>query len=434
VQDNAVRILIKEEVDRIHSIMGLIPLDEQTIGGMTPIGGLSMSGIFNPLFGIDAYNWFKSFDRHDWASFIEITTGLLGMIPTPASPVLLGISVAAGLTDAAFYFNEGDPYMGGLMVALAILPAAEFIKAVPAAKPILDKGSSYVKNLLKKVRSLSGKKGLKQSEKQAIKEVETLIEATAKNADELGKAVAKKTVSQVIKGVIKLSGKALWATVKLLSRLSWAIGKPLVMVAGIYYTYDEVYLALYGSDEDKLKLRYNSRFQGLVRALKVLTNYESAEKQAEEFLIMNGSTIEENPELLAQIDYTQKQKALDEQNKETVRALEEQKKQQKNSPSFQDVLSKKIDNYTNQPYTIHEGQKGDSVKKMQQMLDKLDLGIVLKGYEEGKNGSDSVFGNNTYEAVVIFQSNNGLSETGIVDSKTLSKMIKLYKEKGKNEK
>jgi peptidoglycan hydrolase-like protein with peptidoglycan-binding domain len=68
------------------------------------------------------------------------------------------------------------------------------------------------------------------------------------------------------------------------------------------------------------------------------------------------------------------------------------------------------------------------------MLDKLDLGIVLKGYEEGRNGSDSVFGNNTYEAVVIFQSNNGLSETGIVDSKTLSKMIKLYKEKVKNEK
>ncbi len=206
------------------------------------------------------------------------------------------------------------------------------------------------------------------------------------------------------------------------------------MVAGIYYTYDEVYLALYGSDEDKLKLRYNSKFQELVRALKVLTNYESAEKQAEEFLLINGSTIEENPELLAQIDYTQQQKALDEQNKETVRALEEQKKQQKNSPSFQDVLSKKIDNYTNRPYTIHEGQKGDSVKKMQQMLDKLDLGIVLKGYEEGKKGSDSVFGNNTYEAVVIFQSNNGLSETGIVDSKTLSKMIKLYKEKVKNEK
>ena len=69
MQDNAVRILIKEEVDRIHSIMGLIPLDEQTIGGMTPIGGLSMSGIFNPSFGINTYNWFKSFDRHDWASF-----------------------------------------------------------------------------------------------------------------------------------------------------------------------------------------------------------------------------------------------------------------------------------------------------------------------------------------------------------------------------
>jgi hypothetical protein len=427
-----VRIYLKEEVDRINNLMGLFSIDEQSVGGLYMLGG--PTGLMDPLMGIKAYNWFKSFDRHDWASFIEVTTGVLGMFPTPAAPVLLGISVAAGLTDAAFYFNEGDPYMGGLMVALAILPAAEFIKAVPAAKPILDKGSSYVKNLLKKVRSLSGKKGLKQSEKQAIKEVETLIEATAKNADELGKAVAKKTVSQVIEGVIKLSGKALWSTVTLLSKLSWAIAKPFLMVAGIYYSYDEVYLALYGSDEDKMKLRYNSRFQGLVRALKILTNYESAEKQAEEYLRINGDAIQERPELLAQIDYNQRQKALDEQNKETVKALEEQKKQQKNSPSFQDVLSKKIDTYTNQPYTIHEGQKGESVKKIQQMLDKLDLGIVLKGYEEGKNGNDSIFGNNTFDAVLLFQSNNGLSETGIVDSKTLLKLMKLYKEKTKNEK
>ena len=431
MEDSTIRIYIQEEVDRINNLMGLFSIDEQSVGGVTMIGGPSL---FNLSSGLKVYNWFKSFDRHDWASFVEITTGVLGMIPTPASPVLLGISVAAGLTDAAFYFNEGDPYMGGLMMALAILPMAEFIRAVPAAKPILEKGSDYVKDLLKKARSLSGKKGLKQAEKQVIKEAEILIEEVAKNADEVAKAVSKITVSKVIRGVIKLSGKALWATVKLLSKLSWAIGKPLVTVAGIYYTYDEVYLALYGSDEDKLKLRYNSRFQGLVRALKVMTNYESAEKQAEEFLLMNGSVIEEHPELLGEIDYTKKQQAIDEQNKETIKALEEQKKQQKNSPSFQDVLSKKIDNYTNQPYTIHRGQRGDSVKKMQQMLDKLDLGIVLKGYEEGKNGSDSIFGDNTLDAVLLFQGNNGLSETGIVNSKTLSKMIKLYKEKVKNEK
>ena len=355
------------------------------------------------------------------------------MIPTPASPILLGISVGAGLTDAAFYFSEGDPYMGGLMVALAILPMGEFIKAVPGGKKTLEKGSSYVRNLFKKVRSLSGKKGLSQAEKQAIKEAEELIGQVAKNSDELAKSVAKKTVSNVIEGVIKLSGKALWGTVTLLSKLSWAIAKPFVLVSGIYYTYDEIYLALYGSDKDKMKLRYNSRFQGLVRALKVLSNYESAEKQAEEYLRINGDNIENNPELLAQIDYTQRQSALEEQNKQTLAALEEQKKNQKVSPSIQDVLSKKIDSYTNQPYTIHEGQKGDSVKKIQQMLDKLDLGIILKGYEEGKIGSDSIFGKNTFDAVLIFQSNNRLSETGIVDSKTLSKMIKLYKDK-KNEK
>jgi hypothetical protein len=429
MEDVTIRIFIKEEIDRINHLMGLFSIDEQSVGGIPLLGG--PSGLLDPLMGIKAYNWFKSFDRHDWASFIEVTTGILGMIPSPASPILLGISVTAGLTDAAFYFDDGDPYMGGLMVALAILPAAEFIKAVPGAKPILSKGSSYVENLLKKARSLSGKKGLKRAEKEVVEETEILIEEVAKNADELAEAVAKKTVSNVIEGVIKLSGRALWATVTLLSKLSWAIAKPFVIVAGIYYSYDEVYLALYGSDEEKMKIRYNSRFQGLVRALKILSNYESAEKQAEEYLRINGSNIEKNPDLLAQIDYTQRQSALDEQNKETVKALEEQKKQQKNSPSLQDVLSKKINTYTNQPYTIHEGQKGESVKKIQQMLDKLDLGIVLKGYEEGKNGSDSIYGDNTFDAVLLFQSNNGLSETGIVDSKTLSKMMKLYKEKTK---
>lgn len=162
MEDSTIRIYIQEEVDRINNLMGLFSIDEQSVGGVTMLGGPSL---FNLSSGLKVYNWFKSFDRHDWASFVEITTGVLGMIPTPASPVLLGISVAAGLTDAAFYFNEGDPYMGGLMIALAILPMAEFIKAVPAAKPILEKGSDYVKDLLKKARSLSGKKGLKQAEK-----------------------------------------------------------------------------------------------------------------------------------------------------------------------------------------------------------------------------------------------------------------------------
>lgn len=411
--------------------MGLIPLNEQSVGVSPLLGGPSMSGIFNPLAPIQVYNWFKSFDRHDWASFIEITSGILGMIPSPASPILLGISMGAGLTDAAFYYNEGDPYMGGLMVALAVLPMAEFIKAVPGGKETLKKGTSYVTNLLKRARSISGKKGLSQAEKQTVREAQELIEQVAKNSDELAKSVAKKTVSEVIEGVIKLSGKALWGTVTLLSKLSWAIAKPFVMVAGIYYTYDEIYLALYGSDKEKMKLRYNSRFQGLVRALKILSNYESAEQQAIEYLRINSDNIQENPELLAQIDYSVKQKALEEQNRQTVEALEEQKKLQKNSPSFDDVISKKIDSYTNKPYTIHEGQKGESVKKIQQMLDKLDLGIVLKGYEEGKNGSDSIFGNNTFDAVLLFQSNSGLSETGIVDSETLIKMIKLYKAKVK---
>lgn len=429
-----ITICIQEEVNRINILMGSSHLVEQSIGGLPTMGGLSGSGIFDPLLGVKTYNWFDSFDRHDWASFIEITTGILGMIPTPASPFLLGISVAAGLTDAKFYFDEGDPYMGALLVALAILPAVEFIKAVPGGKPILKKGASYVKNLLKKARSLSGKKVLSTAEKETVKEAKILIEQTAKNADELAKAVAKQTVKTVIEGIIKTGGRALFATASLIAKLGWAVGKPFVIVAGIYYTYDEIYLALYGSDQEKLKLRYNSRFQQLVRGLKILTNLQSVEEQAAEYVRMNQPNLEKNSERLAQIDYTKREEALKEQNKQIADELQKQMAEQISSPSLEDVLSKKINTYTGSPYVIKKGQKGESVGKIQKMLNTLDLGIVLKGYKENTNPEDSVFGENTFDAVLLFQGDNNLDQNGIVDSKTLSKLIKSYKNVKKNEK
>jgi len=49
-------------------------------------------------------------DKHSVLQWVELTTGILGMIPTPASPFLLGVSTIAGVTDAYQYYKEGDLY------------------------------------------------------------------------------------------------------------------------------------------------------------------------------------------------------------------------------------------------------------------------------------------------------------------------------------
>jgi peptidoglycan hydrolase-like protein with peptidoglycan-binding domain len=69
-------------------------------------------------------------------------------------------------------------------------------------------------------------------------------------------------------------------------------------------------------------------------------------------------------------------------------------------------------------------------------LDSLEYGTTLKGYDKKKtSGVDGDFGSNTFEAVLLFQWNNELEETGIVDSKTLKLLkTKFDEKKQENEK
>ncbi len=68
------------------------------------------------------------------------------------------------------------------------------------------------------------------------------------------------------------------------------------------------------------------------------------------------------------------------------------------------------------------GDKGDAVKTMQIMLIKL-------GYSCGSAGADSEYGNSTRQAVVKFQSANGLTADGLYGEKTKAKLTALYNAK-----
>ena len=67
-------------------------------------------------------------------------------------------------------------------------------------------------------------------------------------------------------------------------------------------------------------------------------------------------------------------------------------------------------------YLVKKGQQSEDVRKIQERLIEL-------GYSCGSFGADSIFGRSTYNAVVSFQKNNGLSADGIVGPITWKKLF-----------
>ena len=68
------------------------------------------------------------------------------------------------------------------------------------------------------------------------------------------------------------------------------------------------------------------------------------------------------------------------------------------------------------PKTVRKGSKGDVVKEIQSILEKL-------GYDLGPCGVDGDFGRMTEKAVKAFQQDHGLKVDGIVGSKTWAELL-----------
>ena len=66
--------------------------------------------------------------------------------------------------------------------------------------------------------------------------------------------------------------------------------------------------------------------------------------------------------------------------------------------------------------TIRQGDRGEDVRKMQEIL----MGL---GYNVGSTGADGIFGKNTKAAVVEFQKKNGLTADGICGPRTWGKLL-----------
>ena len=368
------------------------------------------------------YNWFKTFDTHDWLSLIEISTGVLGAIPTPLSPIFLGISFIAGVSDAVLYYNEGDKYMGSLMLILAIVPGDELFKVMKGSKIFKKRGVKGSMDLIKKFKS-----GGKLTKNQA-NDLSKLGYDLSKKSHEIKPLVNKSISNKLLAGLAKKSPKYLINLILILKKLGIIkLSEIFLKIGGVVYSFDKLYLYVFRDSIFKNEKDLDNRTKNELRYL--INNLFKYDKEVKEFLdlttknaiekgIKNGVdfvTVNpmENPDeylkTLIKISQT------DVKNKKQVKPLKST-----SIPTLNDVLSgKKV---------IKKGQKSDSVKKIQKMLYSIGYEDYLSRGGDLIKWDDGNYGDSTELSVMVFQDNENLKSDGIVDAETLNKLIKKYKE------
>jgi hypothetical protein len=224
-------------------------------------------------------DWIKTWDHHDWLGFVEITTGILGSIPSPASPALLGVSLGVSIVDAITYFQEDDPYTGGLVLAFSVLPAGQLIRILRTSKTFMKLGSKKSIDLIKKVKS--GK-----ANSSEISTAKKLVEEIAPQSEQLGKATIKQVIQNKILFLSKQSLNVILKFCMAMVKLSIFGIKAGIVIGGTFYTYDEIYKAVNYKNVEMLKSREKNK---LVQLRNYITNNEDEVKES---LIKNVKDVE----------------------------------------------------------------------------------------------------------------------------------------------
>jgi hypothetical protein len=185
-------------------------INDESVGGKT---------------GTAIYDW-----SHDIHHFLMVGSLVLTLFGGPAGAA---IAVGLDLADAALYFEEGDPFMAGLMVLMSVIPFGKIMKALGGKWA----GKKITKEILEKIlKKIKLKKELTEYEKAIV---ETYAKAEFKNQAfwrlmrmKLKKAIAKYDVFYFVRAVIFLVDKGLLASSFLL--------KFGLTIVGVYYTWYQI--------------------------------------------------------------------------------------------------------------------------------------------------------------------------------------------------
>jgi uncharacterized protein YdhG (YjbR/CyaY superfamily) len=344
---------------------------------------------------------------HDASSFVELGTLILGLIPSPLSPLLLGVSTGAGLADAGVYFAEGDKYMGSMMLALEIIPGGEFVKAFKKSKTISKLGKEGTKELLEK----GAKKSLSESD-------EILFRQVKKEAKEIAPEIAEATQNQIIKNITENLPQNFLKIIKGMSPLNalkvfynvlgtiWSsIGKvPQIMikVGGTMWGIDQLYLAVFGRDED----RQNSD----IRKLYYIIQGKGLPDQEELSRVVGEVEKNINPENVAKTitnDVVEQNDAVEWDKKNREMYIVRYNKNVNNKTAGYkgnevNLLTPKIEDVINGSESISYGMSGPEISKIKSIIQSNWFADVDDNKLQ-KTMSNNVFDENLYEIITNFQ-------------------------------
>jgi hypothetical protein len=370
-------------------------------------------------------SYFK-LNTHDWLALIEISTGLLGLIPTPLSPFLLGISLVAGVADAGLYYKEGDPYMGTMMLALSIIPGGEIVKILKGSKVLTKRGVKGSKELIKKYKS-----GAKLTSEE-LDDIAKLGTDISKNADEITKSMKN---SVIRKYFADKSPKFLINSLLFLKKIGVIkAGDIALKIGGLVYGLDKLYLFTFRksilADTEWGKEWLDSRTRNDLRAsINGLLGYE---KEVNEYLMTKLIESTEKLEKSGKNAFDDSLKISETPDnsfiKDAIAKLKVEKEKKRKdyeiaikAPSTSEILSgRKV---------LTLNQRGESVKEIQKMLYDIGYDYLITNFETLDNWNDGIYGKSTKSAVETFQEDNQLSPDGIVGKTTLIKLNDIHRNK-----
>jgi hypothetical protein len=376
------------------------------------------------------YQFFAGLDTHDWLALVEISTGLLGLIPTPLSPLLLGISVAAGVTDAGLYYKEGDPYMGTMMLVLSIIPGGELISLLKGSKVLSKRGVKGCQQLIKKAKS-----GAKLTSEEADDLIK-LGRDISKNSVEITKVLKRTTTKNIIESLSQKTPKYMMNLLLILKRLGVIkLGEIVLKVGGVSYTFDKLYLYIFRdsifADKESLDQRTRNDLRATVNKL---LGYD---KEVKEYLLIKTTDALEKIATNPNVDPVtiNPTESVDEWAAKEFKNNFKAEKEKERQEYLKSLIAPSINEVLMGQKTIKLNQKGPSVKEIQKMLYEIGYDYLVNNFNELEKWDDGIYGEGTKYAIETFQEDNGLKVDGIVGSNTLKKLKEIYKNKieGNNE-
>ena len=254
-------IITEEEKNNIRKMYGFI--NEQTsLPVATSSAGATASYYDGPYFSRN--DW----DSHDFLNTIEIASAVLGMFPTPLSPLFWGISTIAGVADAKLYFDEKDPYMGTLMMALSVIPGGELAKIFKSSKAFQKIGVEGLKKLVKSYKSGN----LKKESVKYLKEFTNIFKQPSV-IKEVNKGIIETSLLTLKNNLKNKSLKYLINFLIYLNKFSKGVKNITFKVGGTVFGIDKIYLIIFADNEEYFNSRQKNEYRAIVNKFLNKTEY-----------------------------------------------------------------------------------------------------------------------------------------------------------------